>query len=370
MNKKIAISILIFLLLFSTITVAKKKNNYFTVVSEKSGDVIFETAMDVSVGDYYINEQNKKYKIIKVNEKEGIAKFEETVKLITDKDNLFAISQGLLAEKEKKLVSLYHTHSSESYKPTSGTDSEPKGDIHAVSEALAKALRKKGIEVDYNESNHNPHDGGAYERSRRTATRLVRKRPDAIFDVHRDGVPNAKEYVTNVNGKKIAKVRLVVGRQNPQMQVNDKFAKQIKAVSDKYYPGLIKGIYYAKGKYNQDLSPRSMLLEMGTHVISAEQAIASTDVLSNVINKLLYGGTKEGGGGTTTSKTKANENSGAINSIIVILAIVIIGGGLLLAANEGGFNGAVKRIKSVTSGELSNSLGIKKDEDENGDEDK
>ena len=56
------------------------------------------------------------------------------------------------------------------------------------------------------------------------------------------------------------------------MQANMDFAKQMKAYYDEVQPGLIKGIFKAKGNYNQDLGPRTILIEVGTHTNSAEQA--------------------------------------------------------------------------------------------------
>ena len=52
----------------------------------------------------------------------------------------------------------------------------------------------------------------------------------------------------------MTKVQIVLGRTNPNLKANEAFAKQVKAVVDKKYPGLIKGIFYGDGKYNQDLS--------------------------------------------------------------------------------------------------------------------
>ncbi|GAB6098662.1 hypothetical protein JCM16358_05410 [Halanaerocella petrolearia] len=343
MKKRSKVIILLLCLLTSYSIVSWAKDDYFTVVDKKSGDVVFETAMEVSAGDYYINEENKKYKIVKVNGKQAKAELEKKVKLVGSEEDRLALAQGLLAQKNKKLVALYHTHGAESYKPTSGTDSEPgKGDIRVVSHRLAKALEAKGIEVRYKDANHEPHDGGAYERSRRTAMKLVRNRPDALLDIHRDGVPDAREYITKVNEKKAARVRLVVGRQNPQIKVVDKFAKQFKAVTDKYYPGLVKGIYYARGKYNQDLSPRSLLLEFGTHVIPQQLAVNTTNLVANSINKLLYGAQ-----GELPDKARAGENRSSFSSIMIILVIAIIGGGLFLVANEGSLAGAISRFKNT-----------------------
>ena len=329
MNSKkiIIISIIILCNLILITKLQAEEINYFTVVDQQD-KIIFQTAMEITKGDYYINEANKKYKVIKVEEKKGVAKLIGKIDLLAD-DKLLTSSQGLLAQRGKKLVGVYNTHSDESYKPTSGSHSEPgQGDVYKIAASFASALENKGIKVIHNKNKHDPHDGGAYERSRRTAVKLVKKRPDALFDIHRDGVANPQEYVTEINGKRIAKIRLVVGRQNPQVNVNSKFAKQVKAVTDKKYPGLIKGIFFAKGKYNQDLSPRSLLIEAGTHVISEDMALTSINLLANTINDLLYGKNSEA--------AESEQNSSSISSIFIILLVVSVVGGLLYIANKRG----------------------------------
>ncbi len=349
LNKKSIVLILLAgIVIFSPIS--RAEDDYYTVKDQKTGETIFRTAMEISKGDYYITEQNKKYEVVEVKKQQAQAKFVEQVELLPEGQLETALAQGLVANKEEKEkekekgdkeVGLYHTHSDESYKPSSGKESEPEGgDIHEVSETLAKSMRKKGIKVHYDDANHTPHDGGAYERSRRTALKLVRKGPDALLDIHRDGVPRASEYVTEINGEKTARIRLVVGRQNPQMKVNSEFAKYLKAAADKTYPGLMKGILYAKGKYNQDLSPRSVILEFGTHVIPKELAIKSTDMVATSVNKILYG--------AEASQEREAENKGAFSSILPIILVALIGGGLLLVANEGSLSAAVERIKNFT----------------------
>ena len=47
----------------------------------------------------------------------------------------------------------------------------------------------------------------------------------------------------------MSKVRLLVGKGNQNKDANLSFAKQIKAVADKMYPGLIKDIYMGKGAW-------------------------------------------------------------------------------------------------------------------------
>ena len=99
-------------------------------------------------------------------------------------------------------------------------------------------------------------------------------------------------------------MRLVVGRQNQNMQANYDFAKRLKAYSDEKYPGLVKGIYLAKGNYNQDLSPRSILVEAGTHTISRERAQKGVALFAETLPPVLgITGVPTPGGGETGEGT-------------------------------------------------------------------
>ncbi len=78
------------------------------------------------------------------------------------------------------------------------------------------ALQELGLQTAHNTTSHDPHDAMAYTRSRRTAAELLRQRPMALFDIHRDAVPPKDLYVASVKGEKVAKLTLVVGREIPR----------------------------------------------------------------------------------------------------------------------------------------------------------
>ena len=122
--------------------------------------------------------------------------------------------------------------------------------------ALKEALEAEGYRVVLSERQHLPHDAGAYQRSRRTAAELSRENPVTLIDVHRDAVPDPDHYRVNVGGEQMTGVRIVVGKQNQNRDANLEYAKRIKAIADEKFPGLIIGIFHAKGNYNQDLGPR------------------------------------------------------------------------------------------------------------------
>lgn len=329
----------------------------FIEVYDESGKYIFGTCLGVSAGDRYISEDNNDYKIIKVQGKRATAKLVGKVDLLQGEKTKGTVTDlpPLAQGSKNKTIGLYCTHSDESYKP--GPVSKPNGEIYNVASVIKEQFNNRGIKVIQSHDSFLPHDGGAYDRSRRTAAELLKQGTDAVFDIHRDAVPRATEYMTSLAGKDMSKVRIVVGRQNPNMAANDQLARRIKAAADKTYPGLVKGIFYARGKYNQDLSPKALLLEFGTHVTTKEEAEASTASVVDSIYTVLYGaGSNIGGGG---SGTDAAQGRSSWTSLLWIVGIAVVVGLGFLFMNEGGMHGVKDRLKKFSGEEFANVLGRK-----------
>jgi len=342
----IIITILVILMLNMNVianTIGHTEDNVVSVYDDE-GDYIFGTAMGVTIGDKYISEENIEYVVVSVNEHRAVAESNGEIDLFASLGYESNVLTPIAAQ-GSKVIGIYHTHNGESYLPGSDNVSG-KGEIHEVGNVLKNALEEKGIKVLKLENLHLPHDGAAYERSRDTATDISKQRPDAIFDVHRDAIPRKEEYLTEIDGKTISQVRLVVGRQNPNQKVNDQFAKSLKAIADQDYPGLIKGIFYGGGSYNQQLSAHSLLLEFGTHVTTKEQAAASAQILAASTNKLLYGS------GSVQARGGASENRSIISTIGWIIGIVVLGMLAFLFINEGSIDGVIKRIKNFFGREI------------------
>lgn len=344
----------------------ERKQGYFTVYEEGTHEKIFVTARVINVGDRYLNHENNLYEVIKIFDDEAVARFIEKVNIEQSLD----MPEEVMAEtsgdadtakpslKKERLVAIYCTHSDESYIPTDGAASIPhNGGVYKVGASLKEALEKKGIKVIQSHTSHNPHDAMAYERSRRTALELLKNKPDAVIDVHRDAVP-AENYQSTVNGQPVAQLQLVVGRQNPQMQTTDNFVKQIKANADKKYPGLVKGIFYGKGAYNQDLYPRNILVEAGTYLNPREKAQEGADVMADVIATTLYGAdyekTPPGVGGTTKIP---KEGGGAGRALLWILGISVLGFGGYMLVSSGGIKELSAKTRRFMGSEFTNFLG-------------
>lgn len=264
--------------------------NYYTIYSDESKTtVLFLKGDEVSNGDNYLSHDNKLYEITNVDDenKTAIAKYLRDEKLpslgVKKKQSKSASAASI------KKVGVYHTHNDESYYTPDGFDSVyGKGGIHDVGKSFVENLNKLGISTVYREDLHLPHNSGAYSRSNVTASAILEEGVDAIFDIHRDSTKRS-EYLTTVDGEQMSAVRMVIGAASVNFEENQKFAYTIKGYADEIYPGLIKDIYIGKGNYNQQLSTRAMLFEMGCENIEKDLVLKTTPVLAKVLDVVLFG---------------------------------------------------------------------------------
>ncbi len=317
------------------LAVADTAKSYYTIYSDESKTtVLFLKGDDVSSGDNYLSHDNKLYEITEVDDKEktAVAKFLRDEKLPSYK--VKKKSETTASAANSKKVGVYHTHNDESYFTPDGVDSVyGEGGIHDVGKRFVENLNKLGIETVYREDLHLPHNSGAYSRSQVTAAAILEEGVDGIFDLHRDSTKRS-EYLTTVDGKQMSSVRMVIGAASANFEENQKFAYSIKGYADEVYPGLIKDIYIGKGNYNQQLSTRAMLFEMGCENIEKDLVYNTTPYLAKVVDVVLFGSDaasedsladiefEEGEGvlGLTSSTSDAGVNSN--ETLYVVLGVV------------------------------------------------
>jgi stage II sporulation protein P len=308
---------------------------YFTMVDE-NGYEILVTGRKIHVGDEYITGDNRLYRVYRVTDRIAHARYIREVGAVfaEEPSGLFVMLRQWLSgattpvqtepdeEKEEEpegnkegetdedpengeeeeeeeglepeeaprgVIGIYHTHNAESYVPTDGSDSiYGEGGIHQVGASMAAALKEIGVTVIHDQTLHLPHDRGAYRRSRATVERLMGEGLDVLFDVHRDAAP-MRVYAAEIEDEWVTQIQLVVGRQNPNMAVNRQFALDLKNTADQIQPGLIKGIFMARGDYNQDMAPTNLLLEVGAHQNTRNAAEKGIALFSGVVTHYFYG---------------------------------------------------------------------------------
>lgn len=196
---------------------------------------------------------------------------------------------------EEPQVLIIHTHTSESYEPDEKAyydedytcrSSDPDNSVVAVGAAMAEELAAAGIAVLHDGTIHDAQYTGAYDRSLATTQKLLNEFPSIkiILDVHRDAIEEQDgtriSAVTEIEGKKAAQVMIISaaddGNYNiPNYLENFHFACSFQQAIEARYPTLTRPILFQYCQYNQHLSVGSLLIEVGSHGNSIEQAVYS-----------------------------------------------------------------------------------------------
>lgn len=194
------------------------------------------------------------------------------------------------------LILLYHTHTTESYLPESGhshsnPDKEERGDIVKVGAYLKNILEKNyGIPTLHCDKIHDSYPfRESYLRSQVTLKEYLEKYPSIkmVFDIHRDATPGITATCT-INNAATSTVLLVVGTDrmglaHPKWKANHQFANELTQGMNQYYPGLSSGIIVSDARYNQHLHEKALILEIGDHNSTLEEAYRAADAFGAIL---------------------------------------------------------------------------------------
>lgn len=202
---------------------------------------------------------------------------------------------------DKPLVFIYHSHSSEAYRLTSGADHVWGSDegVITVGDALAKALSEQyNIPVIHSRKIHDyPVWREAYNNSQKTVCEALQEFPsiEMVLDIHRDAATSVSGGPASIeiDGRKAARVFVVVttdkfGLPHPNWRENLAFAYYLNAKMDEMYPGLSRGINIRDdARWNQHVHSRAVILEIGSEENTRQEAEVSASYLADVIACVL-----------------------------------------------------------------------------------
>ncbi|PRR77255.1 Stage II sporulation protein P (SpoIIP) [Clostridium liquoris] len=198
--------------------------------------------------------------------------------------------------KSKPEVFIYHTHTTESYKPENNNSLDETKNVCAIGDALANELENNyGIAVIHDKTVHDAQASTqSYERSSATVDKYLKKYGDfkLIIDLHRDGVDNKNIVTTKMNGEDVAKIMFVMSRKNPHYKNNLAVVNKLLEISDKLYPNLSRGIYYynyGTRYFNQNKSNNSILIEVGANSNNFQDAKNASKYLARIIGEYING---------------------------------------------------------------------------------
>ncbi|MCD7035244.1 stage II sporulation protein P [Metabacillus sp. GX 13764] len=218
------------------------------------------------------------------------------------KDESAAVKVDPKAVPKNPSVFIYHTHSWEAFVPylqnasrATAASSDKRVNVIGLGERLTKGMQAKGIGVKHDTTNMTEkmrkeklNWNKAYTASGEIvdAAAAGQKSLQYYIDIHRDDA-KGKDTTKTIKGKKYAKLYFVIGKENPKYQENLSFAKELFTALEKKHPGICRGIYLktkqnGNGVYNQDVSNKAILVEVGGVDNHLEELNRTVDVFSEV----------------------------------------------------------------------------------------
>lgn len=212
---------------------------------------------------------------------------------------------------EGPTVLILHTHTTESY--TKAGESYPETadwrtleedyNMLSIGQQVATLLEEEGIQVIQDRQLHDyPSYNGSYADARASLRELLAQYPTVrlVLDLHRDAVEvNGSQLRTlaQVDGQDSAQLMVVLGAGHDGYEENLALALKLYAQLELLFPGITRPLQLRTGRFNQDLCPGALLVEVGAAGNTHAEAMRAAQALSEAI-VTLAGGTgpaQEGG---------------------------------------------------------------------------
>ena len=211
---------------------------------------------------------------------------------------------------DEPTVLIYHTHAMESYTPQTGEDyteevpfrtTDLDYNMVSIGTRLAELLENAGISVLHDTTLHDAASyNGSYASSRETVEKYLAQYPSIrlVLDIHRDAAEDGSGHQVATTAETAqgdtARLMLVLGSEagglyNPNWQENYALAVKLQAVLEQESPGLCRELHLTDQRYNQDLSPGALLIEVGAAGNSHDEALRAMTPLAEAIAALSKG---------------------------------------------------------------------------------
>lgn len=207
----------------------------------------------------------------------------------------------------KPQILIFHTHSQETF--ADSVEGDVSTSIVGVGDYLTQLLTEKyGYQVIHDTSVYDYVDGRldrskAYTYAEEGIAGILEQNPsiEVVIDLHRDGVAETTHLLTEIDGKKMAKIMFFNGLSysrvngdigylyNPFRDDNLAMSLQMQLLGEAYYPGFLRNIYVNAYRYCLHERGRSMLIEAGAQTNTVQEVKNAMEPLADLLDKLLRG---------------------------------------------------------------------------------
>lgn len=197
-------------------------------------------------------------------------------------------------------VYIYNSHQTESYKSDFAESFNINNTVYLASHILKEYLTDLGIGVIVEENNivdilnaNGWKYGSSYKASRILLEQAKENNPTLTFfiDLHRDSA-SYERTMTEIDGKKYAKIMFVVGLKHENYAPNLELANTLNEKLKEFNPSLSRGVLEkdnagANGIYNQDFDPNTILIEVGGQYNYIEEVNNTLKVFADILYDYL-----------------------------------------------------------------------------------
>jgi stage II sporulation protein P len=202
----------------------------------------------------------------------------------------------------KPRIYIYNSHQLENYNAKNLEIYNITPNVMMASYMLKEKLNDLGLQTVVNDFNlaefiriNNWGHADSYKASRLFILNAKSKYDtlEYYIDIHRDAIKKT-EGTKKIRGKDYARTLFVVGLENPNYEQNLALANALHKKINEKYPGLSRGVIKKQGQgvdgvYNQDISSKSMLIEIGGYENTIEEVMCTTEALSQILYDYIGG---------------------------------------------------------------------------------
>ncbi len=219
---------------------------------------------------------------------------------------LSPLSWDLTGDDPKVLI--LHTHTTESYTKSGESYVETAAfrtldesyNMLSIGDRVAEILTQNGIAVLHDREIHDyPSYNGSYADARESIQAILEAYPDIqmVLDIHRDAsgdLNNQIRPLATVNGEDSAQLMIVMGTNasgtnHPNWEQNLALGLKLQVELERLAPGITRPIDLRSGRFNQDLTTGSLLIEVGAAGNTHEEALLAAEILAEAIAALALG---------------------------------------------------------------------------------
>ncbi len=199
-------------------------------------------------------------------------------------------------------VLILHTHGTESYTPkdepyketAAWRTLEEEYNMLSIGAHLGQLLEQAGIGVIQDRTLHDyPSYNGSYVHARKSIRAYLQEYPSIrlVLDLHRDasGGKDQMRTLASVEGEDSAQLMVVLGTNHEGYQENLSLGLKLHAQLEAQAPGITRPLQLRGQRFNQDLSPGALLIEVGAAGNSRQEAMVAAEQLAKAIRALASG---------------------------------------------------------------------------------